>query len=127
MVKAANKYNDPPEKGMKSILVKVWVRNIGTTDSAGDMDSSSFKSTGSNNTLYEMPSVVDPEPALDVFLFSGGVYEGWITFLAAEGETNLMAVFTPWTDREDGCKEIYMTLVSNICVHFVTMLTYRIW
>jgi hypothetical protein len=62
--------------------------------SGGDMDGSSFKSTGSNNILFDMLSVVDLEAALDVFLFSGGVYEGWITFLAAEGETNLMAVLT---------------------------------
>ncbi len=94
MVQAANQFNDPPEKRMKYILVKVWVRNIGTPDSAGNMDGSSFESTSSNNTLYDMPSVVDPEPALDVILFSGGVYEGWITSLAAEGETNLMAVLT---------------------------------
>jgi hypothetical protein len=112
MVQAANQFNDPPEKRMKYILVKVWVRNIGTPDSAGNMDGSSFESTGSNNTLYEMPSVVDPEPALDVILFSGGVYEGWITSLAAEGETNLMAVFTPWTDW-DGINRRFLSLEPN--------------
>jgi hypothetical protein len=46
------------------------------------MDGSSFKSTGSNNILFDMLSVVDLEAALDVFLFSGGVYEGWITFFS---------------------------------------------
>ena len=86
---------------MEYVLVKVWVRYIGTADSAGDMDSYSFKSTGSSNTLYDIPAVVEPEPELDVDLFSGGVYVGWMVLFAAEGETNLMAVFTPWTDWDN--------------------------
>lgn len=101
MIQSTSSFNDPPEEGMEYVLAKVWVRNIGTSDSAGDMDSISFKSTGSSNTLYDMPSVVEPEPELDVDLFSGGVYVGWLVLFAAEGETNLMAVFSPWTDWDD--------------------------
>ena len=101
MIQSASSYSDPPEEGMEYVLVKVWVRNIGTSDSAGDMDGYSFKSTGSSNTLHDTPSVFAPEPELDVDLFSGGVYEGWIALSAAEGETNLMAVFIPWTDWDD--------------------------
>ena len=101
LVQSANQYNDPPEDGMEYVAVKVWVRNIGTSDTAIDMDSSSFKSTGGNNTLYDSPYMVDPEPTLGVNLFSGGVYEGWITLVAAEGETGMMAVFQPWSDWDD--------------------------
>ncbi|MCK4897186.1 MAG: hypothetical protein KAS38_00305 [Anaerolineales bacterium] len=101
MIQSASSYSDPPEEGMEYVLVKVWVRNIGTSDSAGDMDGYSFKSTGSSNTLHDTPSVFAPEPELDVDLFSGGVYEGWIALSAAEGETNLMAVFIPWADWDD--------------------------
>jgi hypothetical protein len=46
---------------------------------------------------------------LSVNLFSGGVYEGWITLLAAEGETGMMAAFQPWSDWDDTNKR-YLAL-----------------
>jgi len=101
MIEEANSYNDPPESGMEYLLVKVLARFIGVSHLTEMIDNSSFKSTGNENVLYDYPSVVIPYPALDVSLFSGGEYEGWVVVTAAEGEEDLMVVFQPWSDWDD--------------------------
>jgi len=81
------------------------VHYIGPEDESRAIDSSSFNSTGSADVLYDIPLVVDPEPALDAYLFPGGEYEGWLVFQAAEGETGLMAVFEPLFDFSGEAKK----------------------
>jgi hypothetical protein len=98
MAQEANQFNDPPDEGMEYVAARVNVRYISTTDKAETIDGSSFKTTGSANTLYDLPLVVDPEPALDVALFPGGEYEGWVVLQAAQGETGLTLVFEPLFD-----------------------------
>jgi hypothetical protein len=98
MIQEANQFNDPPQEGMQYVLVKFQVRYIGISNTAASIESASFKSTGSRNTVYDAPAIVDPEPAMDVSLFPGGVYEGWVTLSAAEDESNLSAIFSPWAD-----------------------------
>jgi hypothetical protein len=93
LVKEANQFNDSPEDGMEYILIKVKVRNINSVDKAINIDNFYFNSTGNANVLYELPSVVNPAPELNVSLFPGGEYEGWVTLQAAIGETDLIAVF----------------------------------
>jgi hypothetical protein len=95
MVQQANQFNDPPPQGMEYVVVKVRVQNIGTEDLPQTIDGYYFDSTGSANVLYDLPSVVAPEPSLDIALFPGGEFEGWVTLQVAQGETNVMAVFEP--------------------------------
>jgi hypothetical protein len=98
MAQEANQFNDPPDEGMEYIAVKVHVRYIGTEDKAENIDESFFTTTGGANVLYDRPSVVDPEPSLDVYLYPGGEYEGWIIVQAAKGETEVVLVFEPLFD-----------------------------
>jgi hypothetical protein len=95
MVQEVNQFNDPPEEGMEYVAVKLHVRYIGTEDRSETIDSSYFNSTGNAGVLYDIPIVVDPEPALDAYLFPGGEYEGWVVVQVAKGETGIMLVFEP--------------------------------
>jgi hypothetical protein len=104
MVQATNQFNEAPGEGMEYVAVKVRVEYI-TTDQAAETTRVSdawLKATGEANVLYDNPSVVDPEPALDADLFPGGQAEGWATLQAAQGEGGLVAVFKPlfaFTDK----------------------------
>ena len=98
MTHEANQFNDPPDDGMEYIAIKVHVRFIGTEDRSANIDDIAFNTTGSANVLYALPSVVEPDPALDVNLFPGGEYAGWVITQAAQGETDLIAVFEPLFD-----------------------------
>ena len=98
MVKAANQFNDPPKEGMEYIAVKIHARNISTNDEAANIDGSFFRTTGSANVLYDNPSVVDPDPQLDISLFPGGEYDGWIVVQAAKEETGIKLIFEPLFD-----------------------------
>jgi hypothetical protein len=98
MAQEANQFNDPPQEGFEYIAVKVHVRYIGTEDKPSSMDGSFFKSTGSAGILHDAPSVVDPSPQLDISLYPGGEFEGWIVVQASVGETNMMLVFEPLFD-----------------------------
>lgn len=93
LVKQANQFNEPPSKGYEYIAVKLHVRNIGTSDDSKRIDGYFYHLTGSANTLHNLPSVVEPEPALDISLYPGGEFEGWVVFQSMIGETNLMIVF----------------------------------
>lgn len=95
MVQAANQFNDPPAEGMEYVALKVHVQNIGTEDIAEQIDGSYFSTTGSANTVYDNPSVVDPDPALDAYLFPGGETEGWVVLQVAKDETGIMVIFEP--------------------------------
>ncbi len=95
MVQEANQFNEPPAEGMEYVVAKVYVRYISTKDQPNQIGGSYFETTGSANELYDLPSIVDPAPQLDVTLFPGGEFEGWITFQVAQGETNTVVVFEP--------------------------------
>lgn len=98
MVQEANQFNDSPVEGMEYIAVKIHVHYIGTEDKVENIDGSSFKTTGSANVLYDPPSVVDPDPTLDIYLYPGGEYEGWIVLQAAKDDTGIVLVFDPLLD-----------------------------
>jgi hypothetical protein len=98
MAKATNQFNDPPEAGMEYVAVRVRAQYINTEDTRGNISSGDFKTVGSINVLHDAPAVVDPEPALDVTLYPGGVAEGWIIVQAKVDESNLLLVFDPLFD-----------------------------
>lgn len=102
LVLEGNRYNDPPTEGYEYIAVKLHVRNIGTVDDSSSIDGYSYNITGSANILHDLPSVVEPEPALDIELYPGGEHEGWVVFQSIIGETNLMLAFEEsWTFDDD--------------------------
>ncbi len=97
MATEANQFNKPPEAGMEYIAVRVRARYLGDDDpdKAEMISGGSLKVTGGNNKVYELVSVVPPEPAFDAFLFPGGETEGWDVLNVTEGEQNLVLVFEP--------------------------------
>lgn len=105
LVQEANQFNDPPIEGYEYIAVKFYVRNIGTQDESKSIDGYSYNITGSANILHDLPSVVDPEPALDISLYPGGEYSGWVVFQSIIGETDLMFAFDEnWSLFDDGIR-----------------------
>jgi hypothetical protein len=101
MIQDANPFNDPPAQGMEYIAVNIHVRSIASVDQAESIDGSYFQSTGSAGVFYDSPPVAGPNPSLDIALFPGGEYEGWIVLQAAKGETGVLLVFKPWLDESD--------------------------
>ena len=101
MALAANQFNSPPEDGFEYVAVKVYVHNIDTEDVARNINNSDFNTIGSNGVLYDVPSIVDPEPALDITLFPDGEYEGWMILTVAVGETELRLVYNPLFEFSD--------------------------
>jgi hypothetical protein len=97
-IEAANMFNDPPDEGMEYILVKIWVRYVGKQDKYENISKSDFKTTGSKNVVYDVVYVVSPEPKLDIDLFPGGVYEGWVPVQVEIGETGIMLIYEPLFD-----------------------------
>lgn len=97
LLNEANQFNDPTETGTEYVLVRVRVLSIGSSepDAVENVGSGWLKLTGANNVVYEVPSVVAPEPRLDALLFPGGEAEGWVALSAAQGEENLVAIWEP--------------------------------
>lgn len=114
-VQTANQFNEPPNEGMEYVAVKLAVRYIGTVDRAVNIDGSEFDLTGEHNILYNRPSIVDPTPALDVYLYPGGQYEGWNVMEAQQGEGHLMVRFEPLFEFTDN-EARYLALVDQASV-----------
>lgn len=101
MVQAANQFNAPPAAGLEYAVVQVRARLIRTTDEPVWIDSKDFFAVGGDGAPYDIPSVVDPEPALDVTLFPGGAYTGWLTVAVPAGDAGARLVFKPWLARDE--------------------------
>ena len=97
-VQEANQFNELPADGFEYIAVKIQVRYISVEDKAANIDKYFFKTTGSENVLYDAPSVVDPNPSLNASLYPGGEYEGWVVLQVARLETGIILVFEPLFD-----------------------------
>lgn len=98
LVQAANQFNEPPAAGMEYVVVRVRAQYIKPEDGTGRINSGYFKISGSANVLHDSPSVVEPDPALDVTLYPGGAAEGWIVMQAKADESDLLLVFDPLFD-----------------------------
>jgi hypothetical protein len=92
MVKA-NAFNLPPDDGMTYIVVKVYVRYRGTVDRPVGVDNYYFTTTDSSGTLYDFTTVFSPAPAMDVTLFPGADYLGYVVVQSSVSSTNLTLVF----------------------------------
>ncbi len=97
MVNQANMFNDPPIDGMEYIVAKIGIRYQTSTDPDYQLsiDGFSFKSV-SMNQVVETPSIVDPEPRLDLTLFPGGNGEGFITVTTYVDDPAPLIVYEEW-------------------------------
>jgi hypothetical protein len=89
----ANPYNLPPDDGMTYIVVKVYVRYRGAVDRPVGIDNYYFTCTDSSGTLYDFTTVFSPTPAMDVTLFPGADYAGYVVVQASVSSSNLSLVF----------------------------------
>lgn len=96
----ANQFNEAAPEGQEYLLARVSARYLGDgdPDAAAGIDQNTFKVTGASNVIYDRPSVVAPEPALDAYLFPGGQVEGWVVVQAPAGEAGLTLVYEPLFD-----------------------------
>jgi hypothetical protein len=97
----ANTLNDPPRDGFEYVLLKLHVRNLDTADEAGRTDGSTFHLTGDNNVLYRYPYAVEPKPELEIRLYPGGEWTGWLAYEFGVGEGNPLLVFGNIFDLDD--------------------------
>ena len=88
-----NAYNLPPDNGMTYIVVKVYVRYRGTVDRPVGIDNYYFTTTDSSGTLYDFTTVFSPAPALDIGLFPGADYAGYVVVQSSVNSSNLTLVF----------------------------------
>jgi hypothetical protein len=100
MAKAKNQFNDPPDEGMEYLAVRARVKDLNPQDDFTMIGSGWFKTVGSKNVFYDAPSVVDPEPALEAYLYPGGEVEGWVILQFGQGEGNAQIVFDPLFDTD---------------------------
>lgn len=94
-VQGASPANEPPPEGMEYIAIKLSVWRWGANELPRWLNSHCFTLSGEDNILHPWQAVVAPKPALDVKVFPGGRYEGWIVKIARAGEEQLMLRFMP--------------------------------
>jgi len=83
---AANQFNDPPPAGHEYVLLRLAVR--ATFD--GQTPRQLFPELTGDRLLEYAPGQVPPDPALETELAGGQSSEGWLPFLVAAGEQNLL-------------------------------------
>jgi hypothetical protein len=97
LAKKANQFNKPAPEGQEYIAVRLKARYLGTgePDRGENINGAYLKITGEKNVVYESPSIVPPEPALEATLFAGGETEGWRVLSVSKGEKGLLVIFEP--------------------------------
>ncbi len=101
MVAETNMFNKVAGEGQEYILGNFAVTFIEDTSGADEpleISSTSFDYSTTDYSIQDLPSIVDPEPALDLVLYEGATGSGWLAFLAAKGEEIPRAVLndTVW-------------------------------
>jgi hypothetical protein len=105
-----NQFNDLPPEGMEYVMVKVWVRYIGTDSEGVQVGSLDFDVIGRSQTVFERESTVLPAPDFPgLLLYPDGDYEGWIAYFVAQDEKGLSLIFDP--DTGDGEDLRYLSLL----------------
>lgn len=109
MVKDANQFNDPPAEGNEYVCLRLTVKYLGddNPDSVYStiLANSEFRLMGSQNVLYDVPSVVEPRPQFSDMesnsVYAGGVISGWIVREVPVGEAELLLQYQPQFDFLD--------------------------
>jgi len=92
-LEAANKFNEPAPEGMEYILVQIQVKSTYTDSDQHTISFWDFGVTGDRLINYTCRlGIIEPGPELDAQLFTGEETEGWLTYLVAQGESNLILV-----------------------------------
>jgi hypothetical protein len=110
---AASEWNDPPPDGFEYIVVRIAVERTGDSE-AKEIGSVDFGLTGSEAVLYETPWLTNPDPELEVELLPGGTAEGWLSFIAQEGEKDLLLVYDEAWEWDD--EPLYFALEEGAAV-----------
>ena len=110
---AASEWNDPPSDGFEYVLVKIATERTGDNE-AKEIGSVDFDITGSEAVLYESPWLTNPDPELDAELLPGGTTEGWLSFIAREGEEDLILVYDEVWEWDD--EPLYFALEEGAAV-----------
>ena len=97
----ASKYNDPPPEGMEHVLVKLSARCTYDDEEEHPIRGADFDLTGSRLALYAYTSVTEPAPELDAKLYKDGETAGWVAYLVAEDETELILVVDELANWDD--------------------------
>jgi hypothetical protein len=110
-IQAAYDTNIPAYEGMEYLLIKLYVKSTYADSEEHNITECNFSVTGDRLNLYTCGSapVIGPKPELFFDLVSGGEAEGWIPFMVAQGEGNMILVF----DEEmnfDGNSEWFIAL-----------------
>jgi hypothetical protein len=91
-VKAANMFNDPPPESMQYVLIFANIQYVaGPDDEPLQLSEFDFHSV-SNGQVLDIPSVVSPDPALDISFFPGATGGGWVTLQALQDDSDPLAV-----------------------------------
>jgi hypothetical protein len=96
MISAANQFNDEPGEEEEYILAKFSVTFV--TDTSGEdtplkTDKYDFDYATTDYSVSNNPSIVLPDPELDLTLYAGATGEGWVGFLVNTDETEPHAVY----------------------------------
>ncbi len=113
-IQEANQYNKPLPAEQEYLLLRVRVKNIGTGDEAVDISGGDFFVTGDNLRKYFGASAVAPKPALQGGIFPEGELSGWIVFVIAAGEHNLMLVLP--APYNDDAPTLYLALEEGAAI-----------
>jgi len=78
----ANMFNSPPKEDHEYILAKIKFEYLSgpNIDTSYDVNAYSFNVISSEGKEYEVPMVVEPEPAMDTSLYPGASHEGWTAY-----------------------------------------------
>ena len=113
MVFEANQFNDPPEQGMRYLIIRVQVGYIGLDEQGETIRDDAFFITTPSGMLYEPVSVVSPEPELFFELFPGGVVEGLVVFLVPVAEEGMALLFDPVPSVRSDFNRRYLSLPQS--------------
>lgn len=97
MVYGENMFNDPPRDGYEYVAAKFvmkFIKNKSGEDAAASFSTYNFEYAAADYSLYDLPSIVDPEPEFSVKLYEGATSSGWVVLEVKKGEA-AYAVFSP--------------------------------
>ena len=110
-IQSANRFNDPPPEGQMYLLVKVWVRYIGTHTLGAPLNRSDFELVNHDNQQIPQALVGGLGRRSSLLkLYPGGEYEEWLAFLVSTNDSSLVLQFSPGYADDDNR---YLSLLQD--------------
>jgi hypothetical protein len=91
----ANQFNDPPPENRRYLLARIRVRYIGMTEGPELIGGYDFSVTGGDEKVFDPPALVEPKPVLNVYLFPGGTFTGWLAMETDRFVETPVLIFDP--------------------------------